>query len=63
MWSDSSEGEPVMQRQRMSASKYRREKKTDFYKQSQSLFLSPMRSTEVSPAVNSNALSSILVIK
>jgi hypothetical protein len=47
----------------MSASKYRREKKTDFYKQSQSLFLSPMRSTEVSPAVNSNALPSILVKK
>jgi hypothetical protein len=47
----------------MSATKYRREKKTDFYKQSHSLFLSPMRSTEVSPAVNSNALASILFIK
>jgi len=46
----------------MSASKYRREKKTDFYKQSQSLFLSPMRSTEVSSAVISNALPYILVI-
>jgi hypothetical protein len=47
----------------MSASEYRREKKTDFYMHSQSLFLSPMLSTEASPAIISNALPSILVLK